>query len=59
MDFSNLVRGSVYLTDIDYYTGMNNVYKTYFKSGPPSRVTVAVSALALGAKVEISFIGVK
>ena len=59
MDFSNLVLGTVYLTDIEFYQGMNNVYKTYFPSGPPARACVAVKDLVLGAKIEIVFIGVK
>lgn len=59
MDYSNLVSSTVYLTDINDFAGMNKVYKSYFKAGPPARATVAVKELVMGAKIEIAFIGAK
>lgn len=59
MDFSNIVQGTVYLTDIDDYAEMNQVYGEYFPTDPPARATVAVSELVAGAAVEISFVAVK
>jgi 2-iminobutanoate/2-iminopropanoate deaminase len=59
MDFGNVVRGVVYLSDIADYGEMNAAYGEYFRSDPPSRVTVAVSDLVAGAAIEISFIAVK
>lgn len=44
---------TVFLTDINDYTAMNEVYTTFFPKDPPARSTVAVTALALGAKTEI------
>lgn len=44
---------TVFLSDIRYYDEMNRAYATYFSKDPPARSTVAGSALALGAKVEI------
>lgn len=60
MDFGDLVRGTVYLADIDGYAEMNDAYAQYFEPGnAPSRVTVAVGGLVAGAAIEISFIAVK
>jgi 2-iminobutanoate/2-iminopropanoate deaminase len=45
---------TVYLADIDFYDGMNNVFKTYFPNGGPARTTVAVAALPGKSLVEIN-----
>ena len=50
------VRTTVYLTDLDDFKEMNDVYKGYFPRGAPARATVEVSRLALGARVEIDLI---
>ena len=47
------VRLTVYLTDMDSFEEVNEVYGSFFESGPPARVTLGVSALPGGAKVEI------
>jgi 2-iminobutanoate/2-iminopropanoate deaminase len=60
MDYGDLVRASVYLTDLDSYGEMNEAYRQYFEGiDPPSRVAVAVAGLVAGATIEISFIAVK
>lgn len=60
MDYGDLVRGTVYLANIDDFAEMNEAYATYFESGQaPSRVTVAVAGLVNGAAIEISFVAVK
>ena len=59
MDFSNIVRGVVYLADVADYNEMNEAYGQYFPEAPPSRVAVGVSELIGGARLEISFIAVK
>jgi len=60
MDYHDLVRGTVYLADIDDYGEMNEAYAQYFEGGDaPSRVTLAVSGIVAGATIEISFIAVK
>jgi 2-iminobutanoate/2-iminopropanoate deaminase len=48
-----VVKCTVFLADIRDYAKMNDVYATYFPRDPPARSTVAVSGLALGARVEI------
>ena len=56
LDFSHVVKANVYLTDIKNFARMNDVYRTYFKSDPPARTTIAVPALPGGSQVEITFI---
>ena len=59
MDFGNVVRGVVYLAELDDYAEMNEAYGEYFGEGPPTRVTVEVSRIVGDAAIEISFIAVK
>jgi len=60
LDFGNVVKTTVFLADIQDFQAMNAVYATFFEgTTPPARSTVAVSALAAGAKVEIDFIAVR
>lgn len=52
--FDNVIKTTVYLTDINSFNDMNEVYATYFKEGSyPSRSAVEVSSLPKGALVEI------
>ena len=50
---SDVVKTTMYLTDINDFTAVNEVYSTYFTVNPPARATVEVSQLPKGAKVEI------
>jgi 2-iminobutanoate/2-iminopropanoate deaminase len=60
MDFSDVVRATVYLTDLNDYVGMNKVYSSYFKNiEPPARACIQVAKLVKKAKVEISMIAIK
>ena len=52
------VRTVVYLTDIQEFGAMNEVYAQYLKVDPPGRTTVAVTALPAGAQVEIELTAV-
>jgi 2-iminobutanoate/2-iminopropanoate deaminase len=47
------VRMGIYVTDMSTFKEVNEAYGTYFESDPPARSTIAVSALPLGADVEI------
>jgi len=49
-----VVQLTVFLAKIDYYDGMNKVFKTYFPHGGPARTTVAVAALPGNSLVEIN-----
>jgi enamine deaminase RidA (YjgF/YER057c/UK114 family) len=55
-NMDNVVQLSVFLAKIDYYDGMNKVFKTYFPHGGPARTTVAVAALPGNSLVEINCI---
>jgi 2-iminobutanoate/2-iminopropanoate deaminase len=50
----SILQLTVYLADIDFYEGMNSVFKTYFPNGGPARTTVAVAALPGKSLVEIN-----
>ena len=49
---------TVFLTDINEFDRMNQVYATFFKTAPPARATVQVARLARDVKIEISAIAV-
>ena len=55
-DMKDVVRATVFITDMDHFADMNSVYTTYFPSNPPARACVAVKELARGFLVEISCI---
>jgi 2-iminobutanoate/2-iminopropanoate deaminase len=55
-DLSHVIRVGVYLTDMADFQAMNAVYARHFQSPYPARTTVAVSALPLGARVEMDFL---
>jgi len=52
----SILQLNVFLADIKYYDGMNQVFKTYFPNGGPARTTVAVAALPGNSLVEINCI---
>jgi 2-iminobutanoate/2-iminopropanoate deaminase len=47
------VRLTVYLTEMESFAAVNEVYESFFETDPPARVAIGVSALPQGAKVEI------
>ncbi|MDK6029526.1 RidA family protein [Ignisphaera sp. 4213-co] len=55
----DIVKVTVYLTDLSDFPKFNEVYSRYFKSNPPARTTVQVSALPRGAKIEVDVIAYK
>jgi 2-iminobutanoate/2-iminopropanoate deaminase len=57
--FANVVKSTVFLSDISNFAGMNEVYKKYYQSECPARSAFAVKDLPLGALVEIETIAVK
>jgi len=52
----SILQLTVYLGKLDYYDGMNSVFKTYFPNGGPARTTVAVAGLPGESLVEINCI---
>ncbi len=59
MDYSNLVKCTIYLKDLDNYNAVNKVYASFFDGKYPARVAVEVARLPLDADIEISSIAVK
>ena len=59
MDFSNVVKCSIFIKDMNDYAAINEVYAKHFEDNPPARETVQVSVLPKNVNVEISVIAVK
>lgn len=59
MDFINVVKCSIFLSDMTLYKDVNEVYGSYFPSDPPAREAMAVKGLPMGVDVEISCIAIK
>lgn len=57
--FADVVKTTIYLTDLGDFQAVNNAYGKRFTSSPPARATVQVSALPKGARVEIDAIAKK
>jgi 2-iminobutanoate/2-iminopropanoate deaminase len=53
LDYADVVKCTVYLVDMDEFAAMNAIYREYFPTEPPTRATVGVSRLAVGARIEI------
>ena len=58
VDFSDVVKGTVYLADVSDYAGMNQVYGEYFPADPPARECIAAGQILSDGLVEISFVAV-
>ncbi|TNE73917.1 MAG: RidA family protein [Bacteroidetes bacterium] len=59
MNFSNVVKCSIFLKDLSNFDRVNAVYASYFNTTPPARETVEVSRLPKDVEVEISCIAVQ
>ena len=56
LTFANVVKSTVFMTNLGDFAGMNEVYGKYFTENYPARSTVQVAALPKGAQVEIEVI---
>jgi 2-iminobutanoate/2-iminopropanoate deaminase len=56
--FDDVVRTTIFLTNLGDFQTVNEIYGRFFASVPPARATVQVSALPRGAKVEIDAIAI-
>jgi 2-iminobutanoate/2-iminopropanoate deaminase len=56
MDFSNVVKTTIFLSDMALFSEVNEIYAKYFDGDFPARETVAVKGLPKNANVEISMI---
>lgn len=60
LDFGNVVKSSIFLSDMNYFSAVNEVYSKYFEEETaPARETVEVANLPKFVNVEISMIAVK
>lgn len=59
MDFSNVVKCSIFLSSMEDFPKVNAVYGSYFPADPPARETVEVRRLPRNVNVEISTIAVR
>ncbi|MBI3219737.1 MAG: RidA family protein [Bacteroidetes bacterium] len=59
MNFSHVVKSTIFLKDMNQFSQVNEVYGKSFSSQPPARETVEVSRLPKDVNVEISCIAVK
>lgn len=57
--FAQVVKTTIYVTDMSTYGKVNEVYGSYFSDPFPARETVCVKELPLGARFEISMIATK
>jgi 2-iminobutanoate/2-iminopropanoate deaminase len=56
MDFEHVLKCSIFLSDMNNFALVNEIYASYFGDVPPARETVQVSCLPKNVNVEISFI---
>ena len=56
MTLDNVVKTTIFLTNLEDFQTVNEAYGSYFKQDPPARSTVQVAALPRGANVEIEVI---
>ncbi len=59
MDFGNVLKTTIFLTDMQQFATVNEIYAQYFTTNPPARETVQVAGLPKGVNVEISMIAGK
>jgi 2-iminobutanoate/2-iminopropanoate deaminase len=57
--FENVVKTTIFLSEMNHFGDVNEVYGSYFKSDYPARETVAVLGLPKNVNIEISLIAVK
>lgn len=56
MSYADVVKTTIFLTDMNDFAAVNEVYARYFDAAKPARSTIAVAALPKGARVEIDAI---
>lgn len=58
-DISRSLKITIFLTDMALFPAVNKIYASYFEQAPPARACVAVSALPMGARIEIEAIAMR
>lgn len=59
LGYEHLVKCTIFLSSMDHYAAVNEVYGIYFKDAPPAREAVGVAGLPRGVNVEISGIAMR
>lgn len=59
MDFSHVLKSTIFITDMGQFAHINEVYGQFFTANEPARETVQVAGLPRGVNVEISVIAAK
>ena len=59
MSWDNVIKCSIFLTDMNNFGTVNEIYSSYFNKSYPARETVEVSCLPKNVNVEISFIAIE
>lgn len=59
MKWENIIKCSIFLSDMNNFELVNSIYASYFNSSYPARETVEVACLPKNVNVEISFIAIK
>lgn len=59
LGFQNVAKTTIFLTSMNDFAAVNEIYGRYFPENPPARSTVAVAGLPKGVNVEIEIIAVK
>jgi 2-iminobutanoate/2-iminopropanoate deaminase len=58
-DYSNVIKSTIYLADINDFQTVNEIYGSYYPQDPPARSAFQVANLPKGAKVEVETIAVR
>lgn len=56
LGYENVVKTTIFLSSMEHFATVNEVYRKYFHTDPPARSTVAVAGLPRGVDVEIEAI---
>ena len=56
LDFANVVKTTVFMTDLTQFATLNGIYAQYFPENPPARSCVEVSRLPMGLSIEVECI---
>ena len=59
MSWDNVIKCSIFLSDMNNFGTVNEIYSSYFKKSYPARETVEVSCLPKNVNVQISFIAIE
>lgn len=59
VNFSHVIRTTIYLADMDDFETVNEIYGRFFDTNPPARATVAVKELPKDAEVEVDLIAAR